>query len=340
MAGAAATAERRRCRRTWRCGRSAPAPAGFDPRRDAVARVYRYRIRMAGERRARSIGIGRSRSTTGSTSPRCAPRRRALLGERDFAALGSDTHGVERFGTCRGGGRAARRPRRDPRHGERVPAADGAQHRGAPARGRARRQLAPAAVAGLLDAPATGARRAGGAGARADPRAGHLFEYERIASARRRIGPSRGEEEQNREDLRSQGERDRARAGGWSTPPTRRSAVSRRASPPCSRASTSPSTRRTSTPAITSWSSTPRGSGDRQQAARRRRYYRHSNYPGGLKEESLAGAPGAQAGARDRAGGEGDAAPEPARSRMFKKLKVYGGAEHPHQAQQPTPLEL
>src|ERR1700674_495579 len=28
-----------------------PAPAGFDPRRDAGARVYRYRIRMAGDRR-------------------------------------------------------------------------------------------------------------------------------------------------------------------------------------------------------------------------------------------------------------------------------------------------
>jgi large subunit ribosomal protein L13 len=25
---------------------------------------------------------------------------------------------------------------------------------------------------------------------------------------------------------------------------------------------------------------------------------------------------------------------------MFKKLKVYSGAEHPHQAQQPTPVEL
>jgi len=27
-------------------------------------------------------------------------------------------------------------------------------------------------------------------------------------------------------------------------------------------------------------------------------------------------------------------------SAMFKKLKVYAGAEHPHQAQQPQPLEL
>jgi large subunit ribosomal protein L13 len=26
--------------------------------------------------------------------------------------------------------------------------------------------------------------------------------------------------------------------------------------------------------------------------------------------------------------------------RMFKKLKVYAGGEHPHRAQQPTTLEL
>ncbi len=26
--------------------------------------------------------------------------------------------------------------------------------------------------------------------------------------------------------------------------------------------------------------------------------------------------------------------------KMFKKLKVYGGSEHPHQAQSPTPFEL
>jgi len=26
--------------------------------------------------------------------------------------------------------------------------------------------------------------------------------------------------------------------------------------------------------------------------------------------------------------------------RMFKKLHVFGGGEHPHQAQQPKPLEI
>jgi large subunit ribosomal protein L13 len=27
-------------------------------------------------------------------------------------------------------------------------------------------------------------------------------------------------------------------------------------------------------------------------------------------------------------------------ARMYRKLKVYAGAEHPHQAQQPEPLSL
>ena len=69
-------------------------------------------------------------------------------------------------------------------------------------------------------------------------------------------------------------------------------------------------------------------------------YYRHSRYPGGLKEISL----------RDQL------AKHPTRvltravrgmlpknrlgRQMFKKLKVYAGPEHPHEAQQPKPLEL
>lgn len=69
-------------------------------------------------------------------------------------------------------------------------------------------------------------------------------------------------------------------------------------------------------------------------------YYRHSGYPGGFKQISL----------RDML------ARHPTRvieyavwgmlpknalgRRMFKKLKVYAGPDHPHQAQNPKPLEL
>jgi large subunit ribosomal protein L13 len=69
-------------------------------------------------------------------------------------------------------------------------------------------------------------------------------------------------------------------------------------------------------------------------------YYRHSGYPGGLKETT--------------AGKLMQTHPErvielavkrmlpkgPLGRKMATKLKVYVGAEHPHQAQQPRPLEL
>jgi len=68
------------------------APRGFDPRRDAAARVYRYRIRMAGDKRP----VDRHWTLEIDDRLDVAAMRRAadaLPGERDFAALGSDTHG-------------------------------------------------------------------------------------------------------------------------------------------------------------------------------------------------------------------------------------------------------
>lgn len=69
-------------------------------------------------------------------------------------------------------------------------------------------------------------------------------------------------------------------------------------------------------------------------------YYRHSGYPGGLKEMTL----------RDQLERFPERPVELAikgmlpknklGSKMFKKLKVYSGSDHPHQAQQPVPLEL
>jgi len=69
-------------------------------------------------------------------------------------------------------------------------------------------------------------------------------------------------------------------------------------------------------------------------------YYRHSGYPGGLKEITL----------REQLNKFPERVIEHAVKgmlpknrlgrRMFKKLKVYAGAEHPHAAQQPQPLEL
>jgi large subunit ribosomal protein L13 len=69
-------------------------------------------------------------------------------------------------------------------------------------------------------------------------------------------------------------------------------------------------------------------------------YYRHSGYPGGLKEVTL----------RRRLETHPERVVESAvrgmlpktrlGRKMFKKLKVYAGPEHPHEAQQPTSLEL
>ena len=68
------------------------APRGFDPRRDASARVYRYRVRMAADKRP----VDRHRTLEIDDRLDVAAMRRAaaaLPGERDFAALGSDKHG-------------------------------------------------------------------------------------------------------------------------------------------------------------------------------------------------------------------------------------------------------
>jgi tRNA pseudouridine38-40 synthase len=68
------------------------AAPGFDPRRDATWRVYRYRIRMAADRRP----VDRHRTLDIDERLDVAAMRAAaasLMGERDFAALGSDAHG-------------------------------------------------------------------------------------------------------------------------------------------------------------------------------------------------------------------------------------------------------
>ena len=69
-------------------------------------------------------------------------------------------------------------------------------------------------------------------------------------------------------------------------------------------------------------------------------YHRHTGYPGGLKsmsfEQLIEHAPerviqGAVKGMLPR---------NPLGRAMFKKLKVYAGAEHPHAAQQPQVLNI
>lgn len=76
------------------------------------------------------------------------------------------------------------------------------------------------------------------------------------------------------------------------------------------------------------------------QKMTQKKYYRHSGYPGGIKEITL----------RDQLRKFPDRVIESAvrgmlprnrlGRRMFKKLKVYSGPNHPHEAQKPQSMNL
>jgi len=69
-------------------------------------------------------------------------------------------------------------------------------------------------------------------------------------------------------------------------------------------------------------------------------YFRHSNYPGGLKEETLAALLARKPELAIERAVKGMLPQSRIGRAMFRKLKVYPGADHPHQAQQPTAVEL
>jgi large subunit ribosomal protein L13 len=69
-------------------------------------------------------------------------------------------------------------------------------------------------------------------------------------------------------------------------------------------------------------------------------YYRHSGYPGGLKSISLRDQLNRYPERVLQAAIRGMLPKNKLGRRMIKKLKVYAGDAHPHEAQRPTPLEL
>jgi large subunit ribosomal protein L13 len=73
---------------------------------------------------------------------------------------------------------------------------------------------------------------------------------------------------------------------------------------------------------------------------RQKSYYRHSNYPGGLKAETLETLLGRKPELVIERAVKGMLPQNRIGRAMFRKLKVYRGAEHPHAAQQPTTVEL
>ena len=69
-------------------------------------------------------------------------------------------------------------------------------------------------------------------------------------------------------------------------------------------------------------------------------YWRHSGYPGGIKGTNVATMREKHPERIIEKAVKGMLPRNPLGRAMFKKLKVYAGAEHPHAAQQPQVLEL
>lgn len=69
-------------------------------------------------------------------------------------------------------------------------------------------------------------------------------------------------------------------------------------------------------------------------------YYHHSGYVGGIKEISLQHQLEKHPTRVISSAVKGMLPKTPIGRQMIKKMKVYAGAEHPHAAQQPQPLEL
>jgi len=71
---------------------------------------------------------------------------------------------------------------------------------------------------------------------------------------------------------------------------------------------------------------------------RQKLYYRHSNYPGGLKVETAREVADKHPERLIERAVRGMLATNRMRDAQLRRLSVYAGADHPHEAQQPTPL--
>ena len=69
-------------------------------------------------------------------------------------------------------------------------------------------------------------------------------------------------------------------------------------------------------------------------------YYRHSGYPGGLKERTLAEMLEKRPEEVIRKAVKGMLPRNRLARKQLTKLKVYAGPDHPHAAQQPVPMEI
>jgi large subunit ribosomal protein L13 len=76
------------------------------------------------------------------------------------------------------------------------------------------------------------------------------------------------------------------------------------------------------------------------QKMAQKKYYRHSGYPGGIKEISLEKQMAKKPEQVIQTAVKGMLPKNRLGRALLKKLKVYAGTEHPHQAQQPVALDI
>ena len=69
-------------------------------------------------------------------------------------------------------------------------------------------------------------------------------------------------------------------------------------------------------------------------------YYRHSGYPGGIKQRTLREQLDRRPSEVLRVAVKGMLPKNKLAARQLVKLKIYAGPEHPHAAQNPKPLEV
>ena len=76
------------------------------------------------------------------------------------------------------------------------------------------------------------------------------------------------------------------------------------------------------------------------QKSQEKIYYRYSGFPGGLKAESFENLRNRRPEAVVERAVRGMLPKNKLGRQLIRKLKVYGGSDHPHQAQRPTDFEL
>ncbi len=74
--------------------------------------------------------------------------------------------------------------------------------------------------------------------------------------------------------------------------------------------------------------------------AERKIYYRHSGFPGGIKQTNFAKLHAAKPERVLQRAVKGMLPKGPLGYAMIRKLKIYAAGSHPHSAQQPTTLEI